>query len=92
MIGGHGSVYGDKKTFYLVLDIKEANPDLPPALRKLLASYSDILTEYTDASVNEKAVTIPSYQVKAGDIVTLRVYNVPAKNRRIERLRIGASE
>jgi serine protease Do len=29
---------------------------------------------------------------KSGDIVTLRVYNVPAKSKRIERMRIGAGE
>jgi serine protease Do len=29
-------------------------------------------------------------QVKAGEIVSLRVYNVPAKSKRIERVRVGA--
>ncbi|HEV7992584.1 MAG TPA: trypsin-like peptidase domain-containing protein [Gemmatimonadaceae bacterium] len=29
---------------------------------------------------------------KAGDIVSLRVYNVPAKNRRVERVRVGAAD
>jgi len=29
---------------------------------------------------------------KAGEIVTLRVYNVPSKTRRVERLRLGAAE
>ncbi len=31
-------------------------------------------------------------KAKPGDIVTLRVYNVPAKTRRIERVRIGAAQ
>jgi serine protease Do len=31
-------------------------------------------------------------QVKAGEIVTLRVYNVPAKAKRIERVRVGAAK
>jgi S1-C subfamily serine protease len=31
-------------------------------------------------------------QVKAGEIVTLRVYNVPSKSRRIERVRVGAAK
>ncbi|HEX3866094.1 MAG TPA: Do family serine endopeptidase [Gemmatimonadaceae bacterium] len=31
-------------------------------------------------------------KTKSGDIVTLRVYNVPSKTNRIERMRIGASE
>jgi serine protease Do len=30
-------------------------------------------------------------RAKAGDVVTLRVYNVPSKTRRIERVRVGAS-
>jgi hypothetical protein len=30
--------------------------------------------------------------VKSGEIVTLRVYNVPAKSKRIERVRVGASQ
>ena len=29
---------------------------------------------------------------KAGDIVTLRIYNVPSKSRRIERVKLGAGE
>ncbi|HEY5413486.1 MAG TPA: hypothetical protein VIK41_01590, partial [Gemmatimonadaceae bacterium] len=28
-------------------------------------------------------------KAKSGDIVTLRVYNVPAKSKRVERMRIG---
>ena len=31
-------------------------------------------------------------RAKSGDIVTLRVYNVPAKSRRIERVRLGGTE
>ena len=31
-------------------------------------------------------------RAKSGDIVTLRVYNVPGKARRIERMRVGATE
>jgi serine protease Do len=31
-------------------------------------------------------------QVKAGEIVTLRVYNVPSKSKRIERVRVGAAK
>ena len=31
-------------------------------------------------------------KAKSGDIVTLRVYNVPAKSRRIERVRVGADK
>ena len=31
-------------------------------------------------------------KVRNGDIVSLRVYNVPAKSKRVERMRVGASE
>jgi hypothetical protein len=30
--------------------------------------------------------------MKPGDIVSLRVYNVPSKNRRIERVRLATSQ
>src|SRR5262249_10250941 len=46
-------------------------------------------------SVEGTAVTTPDQlrsaleKAKAGSIVTLRVYNVPAKTKRIERLRLG---
>ena len=49
-------------------------------------------------SVEGAAVTSPEALRTAlraampGDIVTLRVYNVPAKNRRVERLRIGTTQ
>jgi hypothetical protein len=52
------SVYGDGTPVYLVLDIREANPDLPPALRSVLHDYADILTEYTDTSMTTRAVTV----------------------------------
>ena len=47
-------------------------------------------------SVEGQAVTTPDAlrsalrAAKAGDIVTLRIYNVPAKNRRVERVRVGS--
>jgi serine protease Do len=48
-------------------------------------------------SVEGQPVTTPESlraalgSAKAGDIVTLRIYNAQAKNRRIERVRLGAS-
>jgi S1-C subfamily serine protease len=47
-------------------------------------------------SVEGNAVTTPDElrsalsKAKAGDIVTLRVYNAPAKSKRIERVRLGS--
>jgi serine protease Do len=49
-------------------------------------------------SVEGTAVTTPDElraalsKVKTGEIVTLRVYNAPAKSKRIERLRVGSNE
>jgi len=48
-------------------------------------------------SVEGQAVTTPAalrealQSAKPGDIVTLRIYNVQAKNRRVERVRVGAA-
>jgi S1-C subfamily serine protease len=48
-------------------------------------------------SVEGQAVTSPEGlraalgSAKAGDIVSLRIYNAQAKNRRIERVRLGSS-
>ena len=47
-------------------------------------------------SVEGQAVTTPEElraalgSAKAGDIVTLRIYNAQAKNRRIERVRLAS--
>jgi hypothetical protein len=59
-VNDYGSIYPDDpdfKTFYLVLDIKQANPDLPNALMKVLDNYP-MLTQYTDDSVTPGPVTI----------------------------------
>jgi len=49
-------------------------------------------------SVEDTAVRTPDElraalgRVKAGEVVSLRVYNVPSKSKRIERVRVGASK
>ena len=49
-------------------------------------------------SVEGAAVSSPNElraavgRAKTGDVVTLRVYNVPSKTRRIERVRVGATD
>jgi hypothetical protein len=45
-------------------------------------------------SCGRSAITAPDAlgETKSRDIVTLRVYNVPNKTHRIERVRVGATE
>src|SRR5215207_6047961 len=75
----------------LVTDVDESSP-LAGRLATPRTGGPDLIL-----SVEDEAVTTPNAlqnalrTVKAGDIVTLRVYNVLAKNRRVERVRVGLS-
>ena len=51
-----GSVYGDKETVYLWLDLKEGRSELRPALHHLLKQYS-MITRFTDSRIIPGAVT-----------------------------------
>ena len=52
-----GSVYGDGRTFYLWIDLKESGADLRDALRAALARYP-MLSTFTDASTTPGPVTV----------------------------------
>ena len=69
--------------------------DTSPAAGRLATSLTggpDVIL-----SIEGQAVTTPAAlsdalrSAKPGDIVTLRIYNVQAKNRRVERVRVGAA-
>jgi serine protease Do len=75
----------------LVTDVDDTSP-VAGRLFTLRTGGPDVIL-----SVEGQTVTTPGElrnalrSAKAGDIVTLRVYNVPAKNRRVERVRVAAS-
>jgi serine protease Do len=75
----------------LVTDVDDASP-AAGRLFTLRGGGPDVIL-----SVEGQAVTSPDAlrtalsAAKAGDIVSLRVYNVPQKSRRVERIRVGSA-
>jgi serine protease Do len=76
----------------LVTDVDETSP----AAGRLATSVSggpDVILSVEGAAVTSpEALRNALRAAKPGDIVTLRVYNVQAKNRRVERVRVGAAQ
>jgi len=54
----HGSVYGDGKVFYLIIEIKLRPERAMPHLKKILAKYQDIISTYHDTDKTQRAVDV----------------------------------
>ena len=69
--------------------------DTSPAARRLATPRTGgpdvILSVEGEAVTSPDALRSALRSAKAGGIVSLRIYNVPAKNRRVERVRVGTS-
>jgi hypothetical protein len=54
----HGSIYGDGKPIVLLVEEKTEADVTYPVLRKLLESYSDLLTHYRNGQADTGAITV----------------------------------
>jgi S1-C subfamily serine protease len=75
----------------IVTDVDDASP----ALGRIATPQTggpDIILSIEGVSVTTPdALKAALQSAKPGDIVSLRIYNMPAKSRRIERIRLTAS-
>jgi len=54
----NGSVYGDGKVFYLVIEIKMRPKQAMPHLKQILASYQDIISTYRDSTKQQRPIDV----------------------------------
>ena len=76
----------------LVTDVDETSPAAGRLATSVGGGPDVILSVEGEAVATPDALRNALRSAKPGDIVTLRVYNVQAKNRRIERVRVGAAQ
>ena len=72
----------------IVTDVSESSPAAGRLTTPQLGGPDVILSVEGAAVTSPESLRAALRQAKPGEIVTLRVYNVPAKNRRIERVRV----
>jgi serine protease Do len=75
----------------IVTDVDEASPAAGRIATPQTGGPDVILSVEGEGVTTPDALRNALRSAKAGDIVTLRIYNAQAKNRRIERVRVGSS-
>ena len=76
----------------IVTDVDESSP-MAGRLATPQLGGPDVILSVEDTQVTSpESLRAAIRAVKPGEIVSLRVYNVPAKTRRIERVRLAASQ
>jgi S1-C subfamily serine protease len=76
----------------IVTDVADSSP-LAGRLATPQLGGPDVILSVEDTPVTSpESLRAARRTMKPGEIVTLRVYNVPAKNRRVERVRLATSQ
>ena len=74
----------------IVTDVDDASPAAGRIATPQTGGPDVILSVEGEAVTTPEALRAALRSAKAGDIVTLRIYNMQAKNRRIERVRLAS--
>jgi serine protease Do len=75
----------------IVTDVDDGSPAVGRLATPRTGGPDVILSVEGEAVATPEAMRDALRAAKPGDIVTLRIYNAQVKNRRVERVRVGAS-
>jgi S1-C subfamily serine protease len=75
----------------IVMDVDDSSPAAGRLATPQTGGPDLILSVEGQPVTTPEALQDALRSAKPGDIVSLRIYNVPAKSRRIERVRVGSA-
>ena len=75
----------------IVTDVDESSPVAGRLATPRTGGPDVILSVEGEAVTSPESLRVALRSAQPGDIVTLRIYNAQAKNRRVERVRVGAT-